>query len=102
MSFLPRSLNNDVVLIKLDAIGDFIIWLGCAEHFKNHFPNNIHLVCNQVVADIAFASGFFHSIIPVNLKLFQTDFLYRLRILRRVRGSLAVHLFNLLFLVDFF
>jgi len=46
--------KSNVVVIKLDAIGDFILWLDSAKEFKKKFPTEkITLIANSVWADLA-------------------------------------------------
>ena len=78
--------NPGVLLVKLDAIGDFVVWLGCAHQLRRYFAGErITLVCNQAVAELASASGFFDEVIALQLDRFKNHWPYRLRILREIR-----------------
>jgi len=75
-----------VLLVKLDAIGDFVVWLGSAKLLKSLFPDRfIYLVCDHSVAEIASSIGYFDTVISVDCRKFQFDWIYRFKVLRRVR-----------------
>lgn len=53
--------------MRLDGIGDFIIWLDAAKEFRPMFPSGkIILVCGKECADIAAATGYFDTIFPID------------------------------------
>lgn len=67
-----------VAVIKIDAIGDFVIWLDSASQYRAIYPNqNITLVCNTACAEIAENTGFFDEIISVQSKRFESDNRYK-------------------------
>ena len=56
-----------VALVRLDAIGDFIIWLDSARQFRKYFADKtLLLVCNKACVRIAEESGLFDEIIPID------------------------------------
>lgn len=56
-----------VALVRLDAIGDFVIWLDSAAEFRRQFAGrHIILICNKACKGIAEASGLFDEIVPVD------------------------------------
>lgn len=60
------SQNEDMVLVRLDAIGDFVMWLDAAKEFKRNVDGRIILICNQVCSEIAGNTGYFDEVIGVN------------------------------------
>lgn len=67
-----------VLLIKVDAIGDFIIWLDSAgEYRKLYSDKKIVLMCSKACADIAKHTGLFDEIIIVDIRKFEGDNAYR-------------------------
>ena len=59
--------SGRVALVRLDAIGDFIIWLDSAAEFRKQFNDRtLVLVCNKACEGIAKASGLFDEIVPVD------------------------------------
>lgn len=70
--------NNAVLIIKLDAIGDFIIWLDSAKEYRNLYPNKkLVLLCNEICVDIAKSEKNFDEIISLNIKRFESNRQYR-------------------------
>lgn len=60
--------RGSVLLIKLDAIGDFIIWLDSAKEYRNIYKGKkIYLLCNKLCCDIALSTGYFDEIYDLNL-----------------------------------
>lgn len=58
--------NKDIVLVRLDAIGDFVMWLDAAKEFRRSTDGRVILICNQVCSEIARNTGYFDEIIGVN------------------------------------
>ncbi len=74
--------DEAVVFIKLDALGDFVIWLDCAKELKKmYFGKKIILVCNMLYADLAAAVGFFDEVIPIKV----SEYLSSAKIIQRRR-----------------
>lgn len=87
--------NSDMILVRLDAIGDFVMWLDAAKEFKQSTDGRVILICNQVCSEIAHNTGYFDEVIGVNYgKLRHTSQVkYRWsmhRLLREVRVRQAV------------
>lgn len=61
-----RIQNKTIVLVRLDAIGDFVMWLDAAKEFKHNSAGRVVLICNQVCSDIARSTGYFDEVIGVN------------------------------------
>ena len=56
--------KGDIVFVRLDGLGDFVVWLGTAKLFRSFYKSsNITLVCNISCADIAIQSGYFDNVI---------------------------------------
>ncbi len=67
-----------IAVIKIDAIGDFLIWLDSASQYKLIYPKQqITLVCNTACAEIAGSTGFFDEIIPIQSRRFESDNRYK-------------------------
>lgn len=70
--------NNKVLVIKLDAIGDFIIWLDSAKELRGLYPDKeLVLMCSSPCVDIARASGYFDEILTLNIRKFEGDTTYQ-------------------------
>ncbi len=87
--------NKDMVLVRLDAIGDFVMWLDAAKEFGKNRDGKLILICNQVCSEIARNTGYFDEVIGVNYgKLRHTSQVrYRWsmhRLLKNVKADQAV------------
>lgn len=84
--------SGRVALVRLDAIGDFIIWLDSAQEFRKQFQDKtLVLVCNKACASIADASGLFDGIIPIDTaKLnYAGSFKFRRKLVRQLNNVYA-------------
>lgn len=75
--------DDGVAVIKMDAIGDFLIWLDSAAQYRKIYPDHkITLICNTVCGELAEHTGFFDHIIAIQSRKFETDNGYKKEILR--------------------
>ncbi len=83
------------MLVRLDAIGDFILWLDSAKEFRCLYPGRkITLCCNAVWSDLAALIPYWDEIWPIDLRRFNNESLYRLKLLRAIRRDdfdVAIH-----------
>lgn len=78
----PRS----IVIIRLDQIGDFFLWLPWAKALRRHFKDeHITLVVNEELLETAQTFLDFDRYIPVAPKRFLTEAKYRRKIRKAVR-----------------
>ena len=91
--WFAKNLNQNqlkiVLLIRQDAIGDFILWLDTAKEYRKYFPPEsykIILVGNELWFDLASELPFWDEVLPVNVKAFKTLSRYRWTILNKVRS----------------
>ena len=89
------SQDNRLILVRLDAIGDFVMWLDAAKAFREEGFDKIILICNQVCRDIAVNTCYFDEVIGVDYgKLRRTSRIkYRWsihRLLKHIEGKRAV------------
>ena len=83
-----RNQPKVVLLIRQDAIGDFILWLDTAKEYRKHFPPEnykIVLIGNALWCDLAKELPFWDEVLRVNVKVFKALSRYRWNILREVR-----------------
>ncbi|MEO1701536.1 MAG: glycosyltransferase family 9 protein [Pseudomonadota bacterium] len=79
--------ERPLVIVRVDAIGDFVVWLGSAQALVAHYkPRRVVLIANQLVADLARATELFDEVISLNVKAFQRDWRYRYAMMRRIRS----------------
>ena len=81
-----RTINtSDVALVRLDAIGDFVIWLDSARHIKSIYPESrIVLIANSSWAELAMKIPYWDEVWSINLRKFNWDLLYRWKIMRKI------------------
>jgi ADP-heptose:LPS heptosyltransferase len=86
------SSGNKILFVRVDNIGDFILWLPYAEKLCIHFSEfgKQILVCNQSCVELANELGIFYKVIGIDTKKLSESFLYRLIILRKI-SALKVH-----------
>jgi len=91
----PREIarSSDVLIIKPDKLGDFVVWLDAASEYRNCFKGRkLVLVLDQSLASLAEEVGIFDEIIPFSFSKFGENILYRLKTLvwLRRRGFYAI------------
>ena len=76
------------MLVRLDAIGDFILWLDSAKEFRCLYPGRkITLCCNAVWSDLAALLPYWDEVWPIDLRRFNKESLYRKKLLRAIRRA---------------
>lgn len=79
--------EGPLVIVRVDAIGDFVVWLASAEALVARYrPRRVILIANRLVADLARATGIFDEVVPLDVRAFQKHRRYRFSMLRRVRA----------------
>lgn len=79
--------RKQVIVVRLDAIGDSILWLDSYEKYIVLFPKEkfeIHLVCNEDCKEIFEQVNIHESLIPICRKLFIKNMGYRFSMLRKL------------------
>jgi len=80
-----RTANAALLVVRLDAIGDFVLWLDAARHLRSIFPaRRITLVANAAWAPLAAALPYWDAVWSVEVRRFADDPIYRWRLLRKV------------------
>ena len=77
-----------VLIIRLDAIGDFVLWLSAAQATVGFYKaqgKSAVLLANAAWAAWARELGIFDEVIPFDRRRFNSDMLYRYRLGYRVR-----------------
>jgi ADP-heptose:LPS heptosyltransferase len=97
--FLPvRSPRAKFVLVvRLDNIGDFILWIPAAKELRRLYPAGewrLVLAANLAWSSLAEELRIFDEVLPVETSRFFTNLIYRFRVLclvRRVGSQIAIH-----------
>jgi ADP-heptose:LPS heptosyltransferase len=77
-----------VLIVRLDAIGDFVLWLDAAQALVDHYKadgKSVILIANAAWAAWARKLAIFDDVIAVDVKEFQRSPLYRYRIGHTIR-----------------
>lgn len=89
--FLPkRRVSNSAGIVRLDAIGDFVVWLPAAEALVMHLRashSRVVLIANQLWAPWAARLLSVDEVVPVDAGRMTRDLCYRLGVLRRIHGT---------------
>lgn len=84
-----KSDPRKVLFVKLDGIGDFILWIDAAralaQHYRNEGKSPI-LVVDSFCADLAESLGIFDQVIAFNQPRVARSPLFRIQTIRRIRG----------------
>ena len=84
-----KNKNRDgVLIVRLDAIGDFILWLDTAKEYSRIFPGkNITLLANSAWANLAKDIPYWDSVWSIEMTRFSRSPLYRLKLLCKIRRA---------------
>jgi ADP-heptose:LPS heptosyltransferase len=88
LDYLPTFFKKKegVLLVRLDLIGDFVLWLDSAQAYRQLYPTTkITLAVNSSCAELAEALPHWDKVISVNVQKLRIDYLYRLRMLASLR-----------------
>lgn len=93
VSLLPRKRRRkekgQVLLVRLDAIGDFVLWLDAAAALRSIYPASRYrlvLVGNSLWTDLAVGQPHFDEVFALDLKRLGADLRYRLCVWRTLRS----------------
>ncbi len=77
---------HTVLLIRLDLLGDFVIWLDAAKEFRKIFPNSkITLYANNAWLDLARDLPYWDEVVGTDVPRLRSDSVYRLSTLLKIR-----------------
>jgi ADP-heptose:LPS heptosyltransferase len=77
--------SNDVVLVRLDNIGDFVLWLDAAKEFRKLYPKRkLTLIANQAWASLALLLPYWDEVIPIDRKKLRRNPIYRWKTLSQL------------------
>ena len=82
------GLRKYLLVVKLDAIGDFVLWLDAAAGLRRLYPADRYylvLVANALWADLAAQQPYFEEIIPLDTRRLPS-FQYRATMWKKLRG----------------
>ncbi len=86
---------RDVLIIRMDALGDFVLWLDAARALRQIYAGRrVVLWCDGSVADLARQVGLFDEVVGVSPRRFRTDLKYRAALLARLRAGRAAEVLH--------
>lgn len=92
--FIPhqtdKGLKKKILFIRLDAIGDFILWLNAAKEIRRLYPQGeyeITLLGNQIWTSIAEKLPYFDRVLSLDRRKFLNNPFYRLKVLKNIRQA---------------
>ncbi len=90
-----KKRQKKLILMRLDEIGDFIIWLNAAKEYKRKYAQyEVILICKNAVQPIAEKLDYFDKVIPIDmaqLKQGNVQYLVMLRkMLMYARGGYLI------------
>ncbi|MDN4018029.1 glycosyltransferase family 9 protein [Zwartia panacis] len=97
IDYLPKkkAVCETVLLVRLDLIGDFVIWLDAAKELKNLYPNKrLVLYANKTWSVLATRLPYWDEVVAVDVPRLRTDESYRLKLLcatRRLGFTTVIH-----------
>ena len=85
---VKKGNENSRAIVKLDAIGDFILWLDAAkEYAKIYGGKNIVLVANSAWAQLARELPYWTDVLAIDVQRLHKRPVYRWRTLRSIRKA---------------
>src|SRR5258708_4862161 len=64
-----RVMTDDILLVRLDALGDFVLWLPMARTLRQfYFGRKLILLANSQWADLARGLPYWDEVWPVDVK----------------------------------
>lgn len=79
-----------VLIIRLDAVGDFVLWLDAARALRTLYPPHTHelyLLGNLAWCDLAEHFHGFDHVWPLDRNRFIKNILYRFAVMRKIRTA---------------
>lgn len=79
-----------VLMVRLDNIGDFVVWLDAAKAMAQHYQaqgKHVTLLANAVWAGWAREIGIFDEVVALEERRFRRSLRYRLRMARQIRAG---------------
>jgi len=88
MDIVPSSKEgrDSIMLVRLDVIGDFVLWLDSAKAYRGIYPSKrIILYANSTWAGLARHFDFWDEVVSVDMVRLRTDELYRIKTFYEIR-----------------
>lgn len=89
-SQISKRSKGKILFVKLDAIGDFILWLNAAKKCRELFPKGEHkitLLGNHAWTSLAEKIPYFDEVWPLDRHKFLENIAYRFKVLKKIRQA---------------
>ncbi len=101
--FLKKKKSPSILILKIDAIGDSIIWLDSAKEYRKHFPNHHLVLCyKKEWRDIALKLSYFDEFIEFDQNQYFKKIGYRYKFLKVINTYHYEQVINPTFSRNFF
>lgn len=86
-----------VLVLRLDAIGDFVLWINAVTHYRELYPReqyHLTLLGNNLWTSLAKDLGIFDQVWSLDRRKFSKNIWYRIAMLKKVRRegfATAIH-----------
>lgn len=91
VKLVPRRSRDLALIVRLDGIGDFALWLQCGAAEVTEYARVRHgkvvLVANAAWAALATDIGLWDEVFAIDVRRFETGFAYRFRTMLAIRRS---------------
>lgn len=90
-----RIKKYDLVLVRTDRIGDYVIWHDTIAAYKQRYQNkNVLLICNDSILTLAREESFFTEILYYNINKIKKDIRYAINFINALKSIEAEILIN--------
>lgn len=81
-----RIRKYDLVLVRTDRIGDYVIWHDTIAAYKQRYSNkNVLLICNDSILTLAREESFFTEILCYNINKIKQDVKYAISFVNKLK-----------------
>lgn len=81
-----RTKKYDLVLVRTDRIGDYVIWHDTIAAYKLRFPNKkVLLICNDSILTLAREESFFTEILCYNINRIKKNIKYAINFINTLK-----------------
>lgn len=95
--------NEDILIVRIDGIGDFFIWLNTIKYYKIIYANRrLTLLCSNAVKSIAEELKIFNEVITIDREKFIKNYKYRYQELEKISKKKYNLLLSPIYSRDFF
>lgn len=82
-----KKIHYDVVIVRIDGIGDYVIWHDCISAYKERFNgDNVLIICEESFHELALEEDLFCSIISFNLNKIKSSPRYAFSFFRKIKS----------------